>query len=86
MKLSTALLGLATLAAPASADDPERVSKMIKWSDDLIEDAKDEGQNIIGGRYIEPGSRPWLVPVIGFTLCAGSLISPSVVMTGKVFN
>jgi hypothetical protein len=40
MKLSVA----ATLAAPAAADDPEHVSKLIKWSDDLIEDSGDEGQ------------------------------------------
>jgi hypothetical protein len=81
MKLNAAFLGLATLAVPADADGPERVSKMMEWSDDLIEDPEDQGQNIIGGRYIEPGSRPWLVPVVGKYFCGGSLISPSVVMT-----
>jgi hypothetical protein len=86
MKLSAAFLGLATLAAPVAADDPQRATKMMEWSDDLIEDAEDQGQNnIIGGEYIEPGSHPWLVPVVGWYFCHGSLISPSVVMTGKVF-
>jgi hypothetical protein len=32
MKLSAAFLGLATLAVPASANDPEPVTKLIEWS------------------------------------------------------
>jgi hypothetical protein len=84
MKLSAAFLGLASLSAAAAADDPEPVMNLIEWSDGLIEDKEDEGQNIIGGEYIEPGSRPWLVPVVCRYFCGGSLISPSVVMTGNV--
>jgi len=39
------------------------------------------GQSIIGGEEIVPGSRPYLVPVVGKQFCGGSLISPHAVMT-----
>ena len=40
-----------------------------------------KAEDIFGGDFIEPGSRPWLVPLMGKGFCAGSLISPSAVMT-----
>jgi hypothetical protein len=70
----------------ANASDPEPATNLIEWSDDLTEDAEDKDQNIIGGEDIEPGSRPWIVPVVGRYFCGGSLISPSVVMAGKVLG
>ena len=40
-----------------------------------------KAEDIFGGDFIEPGSRPWLVPLMGKGFCAGSLISPNAVMT-----
>ena len=86
MDLSKAFSLLLAMAARATnaQRDIEKSTNMIKWNDawdDLEEDGGDGSQNIFGGDFIEPGSRPWLVPVVGTYFCGGSLISPSAVMT-----
>ena len=84
-KAFSLLLALAARATNAQRDrDIEKSTNMIEWNDawdDLEDDGGDGTQNIIGGDFIEPGSRPWLVPVAGKYFCGGSLISPSAVMT-----
>jgi hypothetical protein len=82
MKLAAAFLGLAALASQTTNADAKPDTKLIEWNDAFENPDEDGPQNIIGGEYIEPGSRPWLVPVVGRYFCGGSLISPSVVMTG----
>jgi secreted trypsin-like serine protease len=81
MKLAAAFLGLAALASQATNADAKPATKLIEWNDAFENSDEDGPQNILGGEYIEPGSRPWLVPVVGRYFCGGSLISPSVVMT-----
>jgi hypothetical protein len=80
MKLSVAILAL---APSRSAAQVKPFKRLIEWSEDF--ENPDEGagapQNILGGTYTKPGSRPWLVPVVGKYFCGGSLISPSAVMT-----
>ncbi|KAL3771001.1 hypothetical protein ACHAWO_003316 [Cyclotella atomus] len=92
MKFSTALIGLFGLFAPSiKADgnlfdqdqDPSAIAGLIEWDDDVVKRDSDH-QRIIGGDYTEPGSRPWLVPVVGKYFCGGSLISPSAVMTAGI--
>eukprot|EP00956_Cyclotella_meneghiniana_P003679 scaffold4471_cov68-Cyclotella_meneghiniana.AAC.6 len=84
-KAFSLLLAFAARATNAQRDrDIEKSTNMIEWNDawdDLEGDGGDSSQNIIGGDFIEPGSRPWLVPVAGKYFCGGSLISPSAVMT-----
>lgn len=92
-KAFSLLLALAARATNAQRDrDIEKSTNMIEWNDawdDLEDDGGDGSQNIFeggshnifGGDFIEPGSRPWLVPVAGKYFCGGSLISPSAVMT-----
>lgn len=83
MKLSVAILSLALSQATAEV---KPLKRLIEWSDDFENPDKgaDPPQNILGGDFIEPGSRPWLVPVVGRYFCGGSLISPSAVMTGEI--
>ena len=86
MKLSKSfslLLMMAARAAKAQSDI-EKSTTMMEW-DDAWDELEDDGgggfQNIVGGDFMEPGSRPWLVPVVGKYFCGGSLISPSAIMT-----
>ena len=82
-KTFSLLLSMAARAADAQRD-MEEPTNMVEWNDawdDLEDDGGDGFQNIVGGDFIEPGSRPWLVPVVGKYFCSGSLISPSAVMT-----
>ena len=82
MNLSKAILvltGLVARAVHADKDDFEPSFRMVEWNDDMVKGSAP--QSIIGGDYIEPGSRPWLVPVVGKYFCGGSLISPRAVMT-----
>ena len=71
--------------AAKAQSDIEKSTMMIEWNnawDDLEDDAGGGFQNIFGGDFMEPGSRPWLVAVqAGRYFCGGSLISPSAVMT-----
>ncbi|KAL3774333.1 hypothetical protein ACHAWO_009280 [Cyclotella atomus] len=84
MKLPAAVLGLVALASQAVKSDA-KMAPLMEWSEAFDNAVKDgtQTQNILGGEDIEPGSRPWLVPVVGRYFCGGSLISPSVVMTGE---
>jgi hypothetical protein len=87
MKLPAAVLGLVALASQAVKSDA-KMAPLMEWSEAFDNAVKDgtQTQNILGGEDIEPGSRPWLVPVVGRYFCGGSLISPSVVMTGEFFG
>ena len=73
------------MAAHAIAADQDSFAsrpKLIEWWDDMFQSAEGQGvQSIVGGEEIMPGSRPYLVPLIGRHFCAGSLISPHAVMT-----
>ena len=73
------------MAAHAIAADqdyfPSR-SERIEWRDDMFRRGEGQGvQSIMGGEEIIPGSRPYLVALIGKYFCPGSLISPHAVMT-----
>ncbi|KAL7480009.1 hypothetical protein ACHAW6_005723 [Cyclotella cf. meneghiniana] len=85
MLFSKAFVGCLGMAVHATALDRNSFDKrvnLIEWSDDMFQDGEGEvQQSIIGGEEIIPGSRPYLVPVVGKCFCGGSLISPHVVMT-----
>lgn len=86
MNLSKTILGITGLVARAiQADEFDPSFRMVHWYDFFERDndfvTEFAPQGIIGGDYIKPGSRPWLVPVVGKYFCGGSLISPRAVMT-----
>eukprot|EP00804_Cyclotella_cryptica_P005086 CCRYP_011549-RA/>CCRYP_011549-RA protein AED:0.06 eAED:-0.04 QI:0/0/0/1/1/1/2/0/361 len=85
MLLSKALLTLLAMAAHATAADEDSFAsrpERVKWSDDMFQNGDGTGvQSIIGGEEIIPGSRPYLVPLIGKYFCVGSLVSPRAVLT-----
>ncbi|KAL7503206.1 hypothetical protein ACHAWX_000573 [Stephanocyclus meneghinianus] len=85
MFVSKVFIGCLGMAVRATAFDRDSIDKrinLIEWSDDMFQDGEGEvPQSIIGGEEIVPGSRPYLVPVVGKIFCGGSLISPHVVMT-----
>ncbi|KAL7476574.1 hypothetical protein ACHAW6_002427 [Cyclotella cf. meneghiniana] len=85
MLMSKAFVGCLGMAVRATALDRASFGKrinLIEWSDDMFRNGEGEApQSIIGGEEILPGSRPYLVPVVGKYFCGGSLISPRVVMT-----
>jgi len=84
MIISKTLLGISVMAAhPIAADQDSFASRpeRIEWRDDMFRNADGSSvQSIIGGTEIVPGSRPYLVPLIGKYFCVGSLISPHAVM------
>jgi len=82
---SKGFLGLSAMAAHATAADQDSFAsrpKLMEWRDDMFRSGEGQGvQSIVGGEEIMPGSRPYLVPLVGKSICAGSLISPHAVMT-----
>ncbi|KAL3784556.1 hypothetical protein HJC23_010680 [Cyclotella cryptica] len=86
MLFSKAVTGCLAMAVRATAADRDALFSnrphLIEWRDDMFQDGGGQGpQSIIGGDEIVPGSRPYLVPVVGKYFCGGSLISPHAVMT-----
>ncbi|KAL7480010.1 hypothetical protein ACHAW6_005724 [Cyclotella cf. meneghiniana] len=73
---------MAVHATTLDSDSFDKRINLIELSDNMFQDGEGEvPQSIIGGKEIVPGSRPYLVPVVGKYFCGGSLISPHVVMT-----